>query len=157
MTVREQSGREVLEIVHRALRGLDRREWGDYRAAFADRLHLDYSSWRPDSIGWWTADDWVARVGGGFINDCDATQHSVSNPLISQDGDHVVLECEVRAMHVLETQWLELGGTYTWRFARAGDAPGDGRWLADGLALAIRWRLGNPDLPALAAARTAGA
>ncbi|TDC55495.1 nuclear transport factor 2 family protein [Actinomadura sp. KC345] len=149
-----EDAHEVTEIVHRALRGLDRRDWGAYRAAFADRVDLDYGSWRPDSVGSWTADDWVARVSTGFINDCDATQHTVSNAVVARDGDHLVAELEVRAMHVLHTggspDWFELGGTYTWRFMRARD-----RWLADGLTLDIRWRLGNPDLPALAAARTA--
>lgn len=146
---------DALDVVHQALRGLDQRDWTRYRAAFADRLHLDYSSWRPDSIGWWSADDWVARVSSGFISDCDATQHCVTNPVLTDDGDDLLLDVELRAMHIASiagaTEWLELGGHYTWRFTAV-----EGRWCADGLTLDIRWRLGNPDLPALAAARDPG-
>lgn len=84
--------RDALNVVQHALRELDQRDWRRYRAAFADRLHLDYSTWRPDSIGWWPADDWVARVSTGCISDCDTTQYCLTSPVVTDDGDHLLLD-----------------------------------------------------------------
>ena len=68
----------VEEVLYRFADGLDRRDWVQYRAVFTDEIDLDYSSYRPTSIGVWAADDWVARAAALFPG-LDATQHTASS------------------------------------------------------------------------------
>jgi 3-phenylpropionate/cinnamic acid dioxygenase small subunit len=138
----------VCATLYRFAEGLDLRDWPLYRSVFTDEIEVDYSSYRPGSAGLMRADDWVAR-GRSRLEPLHATQHSLSNPRVSVDGDSAVCLMYVEAMHVVMRDGVPasylLGGRYVDRLVRAGDS-----WKIAAVTLQVRWSLGDPsivDLP----------
>src|SRR4029077_6397667 len=97
-----------------------------------------------------SADDWVAGVVPLFTG-LAATQHSMSNPLATIDGEGGADSMYVRAHHVFDpsdaASWYTIGGYYEDTLARV-----DGRWLLTGIRLNVTWRAGNPGIMELARA-----
>lgn len=132
----------VVDTLYRFAEGLDLRDWALYRSVFTDEIEIDYTSHRPGSAGRMAADDWVAR-GRARLDPLDATQHSLTNPRVSLDGDRATCTSYVQAQHVLTradgpASYL-LGGRYVDQLVRL-----DGRWLISSVTLQVRWALGDP-------------
>jgi len=141
----------VEEVLYRFADGLDRRDWVQYRAVFTDEIDLDYSSYRPTSIGVWAADDWVARAAALFPG-LDATQHTITNPIVELDGDRARIRAYVRADHVYVGapggDIYTLGGYYDDGLVRTDDG-----WRIHRKSLHMRWQEGNRPLMQLALER----
>ncbi len=135
----------VAETVYRYATGVDRRDWLLFRSLFADVVTIDFSSYSPDSPPrQMPADEWVAGIVPLFSG-LAATQHSMTNPLSTIDGDAAAITMYVQAHHVLDpkdaSSWFTIGGYYEDTLARI-----DGRWLLTGIRLTVTWRAGDPGI-----------
>lgn len=135
----------VAETVYRYATGVDRRDWTLYRSSFADTVTFDFSSYGPDSPPRrMSADEWVAGVVPLFTG-LAATQHSMTNPVATIDGDTAAITMYVQAHHVFDptdaASWYTIGGYYEDTLARV-----DGRWLLTEVRLTVTWRAGDPEI-----------
>ncbi len=144
---------ELTELMHRFAAGIDERDWVKYRSVFTDEIDLDYSSWRPESVGRWRADDWVAR-GLQIFPGLTFSRHTLSNHVISIDGDDAVLRVNVCAEHVIvdgnRTDIFTLNGCYNDRCVRTDDG-----WRISVKQLIVQWCTGDDDVMSRARARAA--
>jgi hypothetical protein len=140
---------EVLDVLARFAHGIDGRDWELYRSVFADVVDVDYTSYRPGSVGRVTADDWVDRARRLFPG-LDATSHLLVNPWFRRDVDGVRVQTSMRADHVLDGQRYTLGGRYLHRLADAGEG-----WRIRTVTLTVTWEEGDKGLLSTAAARVA--
>ena len=141
----------VAETVYRYATGVDRRDWVLYRSLFTDTVAVDFSSFDPDLRPLvLPADDWVAGIVPLFSG-LAATQHIMTNPLVTLDGDAAAITMAVQAHHVYDpddpASWYTVGGYYDDSLVRV-----DGRWLLNGVRLTITWRAGDPAVMELARA-----
>ena len=141
----------VAETVYRYATAVDRRDWALYRSLFADTVTIDFSSYDPDLLPQrLSADEWVAGMVPLFTG-LAATQHSMTNPLATIDGDTAAITMFVRAHHVFDptdaASWYTIGGYYEDTLTRV-----DGRWLLTGVRLTVTWRAGDPGIMELARA-----
>ncbi len=131
--------------------GIDRRQWDLYRSIFADEVVLDFSSWSGDPASAMPADDWVAAVRA-TLEPFDATQHVLTNLVITLDGDCATCTCYMAAHHHLvidgDRQMHSIGGYYVHDLKRAGDG-----WLIHKTQLNVTWEMGDRSLFELAAKR----
>jgi ketosteroid isomerase-like protein len=139
---------DVLDAVLRFAAAIDSRDWAAYRAAFTDDITIDYSSYRPGSIGPMPADDWVDRATQLFPG-LDATQHTITNARVTIDGDRATCESYVRAAHALDGAVYTIAGHYTHGLTR----PDPGRWLIHHVALRVAWTEGDREVLVRGAAR----
>jgi hypothetical protein len=135
----------VAETVYRYATGVDRRDWAMYRSLFAETVAIDFSSFSPAlAPRTMPADEWVAGMIPLFTG-LAATQHSMTNPLATIDGDAAAITMYVRAHHVFEptdaTSWYTIGGYYDDTLMRVG-----GRWVLTGVRLTVDWRAGDPTI-----------
>jgi SnoaL-like domain len=133
----------VAETLYRYARGVDTRDWALYRSIFADDVMIDFSSYgseRPPTM--MRADDWVARLRPLFAG-LAATQHSMSNPMVTLDGDRADITMYMQAHHVLDPAdpdaWYTIGGHYDDTLIKV-----NGHWLITAVTLTVTWRRGNP-------------
>ncbi len=141
----------VAETVYRYATGVDRRDWALYRSLFTDTVTIDFSSFDLNiSPGVVRADDWVAGLIPLFSG-LSATQHSMSNPLATVDGDTATISMYVQAHHVYDphdpASWYTVAGYYDDSLVRLDD-----RWLLTGVRLTVVWRAGDPAIMELARA-----
>lgn len=131
----------VCDTVYGYAEAMDTRDWESYRSLFGEDLDIDYSSFHPDQIAVYRADDWVANVRGRLCR-LDATQHSMTNPRVRVRGD--TAECRIQAqvqhVHTLGgTQATCLfGGRYRFALARRGEG-----WRIAGVRLTAGWTTGD--------------
>jgi len=141
----------VAETLYRYAAGVDRRDWALYRSVFADTVTIDFSSFGPDlPPRVMSADDYVAGVVPLFTG-LAATQHSMTNPLATVDGDAATITMYMQARHVYDpgdpASWYTVGGYYDNTLVRA-----DRGWLLTGVRLTVTWRAGDPAIMDLARA-----
>jgi SnoaL-like domain len=139
----------VAETVYRYATGVDRRDWALYRSLFTDTVTVDFSSFGPDLPSRvMRADDWVAGLVPLFSG-LAATQHSMTNPLATVNGDAATITMYMQAHHVYDpddpASWFTVGGYYDDTLVRV-----DGRWLLTGVRLTVTWRAGDPAIMELA-------
>jgi hypothetical protein len=135
----------VTETVYRYAIGVDRRDWLLYRSLFADTVTIDFSSFDPDlPPRQMNADEWVSGLVPLFTG-LAATQHLMTNPIATIDGDAAAITVYVQAHHVFDptdaTSWYTVGGYYENTLERI-----DGRWLLTGVRLTVTWRAGDPGI-----------
>lgn len=130
--------------------GIDTRDWDLYRSIFADTITADFSSYNGDPAATLPADDWVSGLKPLFTG-LDATQHSMSNPLVDIDGDSARCRTYMQAAHFLE-DWpapeFTIGGYYDDRLVRTSAG-----WRISAFTLTVWWRRGDDALMAEAAQR----
>jgi len=150
---------DVAETVYRFAYGIDQRDWVGYRTIFVPPpagITFDYSSYngRPSSA--MDVDAWVGTITPLFTG-LDATQHTMSNPLVEIDGAEARCRVYMQAAHFLWRDDLEtmtgsnepeftIGGYYDDHLVR-GD---DDRWQIDAVQLTVWWRRGNEAIMKLA-------
>ena len=148
----------ICEVRYRYALGLDTRDWELYRSIFVDDVEIDFSSFSGDlggtmRAGPMRADDWVAtcRV---FFTGLDASQHVMTNPMVTVDGDRAHCRMYMTADHYFTNDQggdrFVIGGYYDDRLVRTGDA-----WLLEAVTLTMFWQRGNRQILELAAARGA--
>jgi 3-phenylpropionate/cinnamic acid dioxygenase small subunit len=145
--------RQICDLKYRYAQGVDTRDWPLYRSIFADTVEIDFSSYngRPPA-GSIPADQWVAGVQPLFMG-LAATQHSMTNPRVSIDGDEAEVRMYMQAEHIFDpddpTSWFAIGGYYHDRARRAGDG-----WELTAVTLNVFWRRGRPEIMQEAVARS---
>jgi len=141
----------VIETVYMYAQGIDTRDWGLYRSIFTDEIFVDFSSYHGQPGEKITADEWVARLQPLFSG-LAATQHSMTNPIVTFDPKGAECRMYMQAEHVHNLRdpdsWYTIGGFYTDHLVRKG-----GRWLIDSVTLTIFWRRGDPECMVRAAAQ----
>ena len=146
----------VAETVYRYAYGVDTRDFALYRSIFADRVAVDFASFHGGDAVVMTADQWVAGVRP-LLGALAATQHLMTNPVTSIDGDAATCRMYVQAHHVYRADdpasWYRIGGYYDDTLVRSADGPAG--WLLTGVTLTVLWRRGDPGIMALAAADAA--
>ncbi|WP_067483296.1 nuclear transport factor 2 family protein [Actinomadura hibisca] len=139
----------IVETCTRMAWHADQREWDALAGIFAEKVTLDYTSLNggepaeltPEQIvgGW-------SQVLGGF----DATQHLITNHLVTLEGDRAVCTASFQATHRLANPFgsplWTLGGTYRFDLVRSGDG-----WLISGVVMTATWADGNQKLMDLVA------
>jgi len=132
----------IIETVYRYALGLDTRDWELYRSLFTERIFVDFSSYSGQPGERVGADEWVARLQPLFSG-LAATQHSMTNPLVSFDDRGAECRMYMQAEHIHDPgdpdSWYTIGGFYTDHLVRPGE-----RWLIDSVTLSIFWRRGDP-------------
>ena len=143
----------VSETVYRYALGVDTRDFALYRSIFAEQVAVDFTSFHGGEAMMMTADQWVAAVRPLFTR-LAATQHSMTNPIISIDGDTADCRMYVQAHHVYRADdpasWYTIGGYYDDTLVRSADGPAG--WLLSGVKLTVLWRRGDPEIMSQAAA-----
>lgn len=143
----------IVERVYEYAYGIDTRDWALYRRIFTDEIEMDFSSYNGSPAASMAADQWVANCRVLFTG-LDATQHSMSNPLVSQDGDRARCRMYMQAEHFLGndqgSSGFVLGGYYDDRLVRA-----DTGWRIEAVTLNVLWSRGNRHIMQLAAERGA--
>ncbi|MGI9326753.1 MAG: nuclear transport factor 2 family protein [Pseudomonadales bacterium] len=136
--------RKVYEYAY----GIDTRDWALYRSIFADEIHVDFSSYSGAAASSMLADDWVTNVKVLFTG-LDATQHSMSNPLVDVSGAKARCRMYMQAEHFLITDQgsndYALGGYYDDQLARTADG-----WKITAVTLNVLWHRGNRHIMQLA-------
>lgn len=128
----------------------DQREWERLAEIFADKVVLDYTSLNGGEPAELTPDQ-ITGAWSGLLGSFDATQHLITNHLVTVEGDTAVCTASFQATHRLANPhgsplWT-LGGTYRFDLVRTGDG-----WKISGVVMNATWADGNKDLMALAAA-----
>ena len=156
---------DVAETVYRFAYGIDQCDWTGYRSIFVPppaEIEFDYSSYSGRPASRMDVDTWVGLITPLF-SELDATQHSMSNPIVEIDGGTARCRVYMQAAHFLWRDDLEaatgstnpefsIGGYYDDHLIRDAD---DGEWRIDRVALTVFWRRGNEAIMELA--RTNGA
>lgn len=138
----ERITRRVFEYAY----GIDTRDFDLYRSIFDDRVDIDFSSYNGRVPSQMAADDWVAGVQPLFLG-LDATQHSMSNPLVDMESDGSSAHCRMymQAAHFLDGVEFTIGGYYDDRLVRRGRD-----WCIAGVTLNVWWRRGDDSIMARA-------
>ncbi len=137
---------DVCEAVYLYATGVDTRDWGLYRSAFCDDIQVDMSSFNGTAPRSTTADAWVRGVVPIFTG-LDASQHSMTNPRVTLDGDRATCTVYMQADHVLERRgepvFFTIGGYYIDTLERVGE-----RWRISSVTLTVLWRRGDASIMA---------
>jgi hypothetical protein len=148
--------RDHIEITRRLYEyalGIDTRDWALYRGIFCDEVTMDFSSFNGEPPALQSADDWVAGVSVLF-NGLDATQHSMSNPMVDIEGETARCRMYMQAEHFLQNEQgaadFTIGGYYDDQLVLS-----DGCWKIAAVTLNVLWNRGNRHILALAVAGTA--
>ena len=143
---------EITRRLYEYAYGIDLRDWELYRSIFADGVTADFSSYNGREVRTVSADDWVAGLLPLFTG-LDATQHSMSNPLVDVDGDRARCRMYMQAAHFLN-DWPDpeftIGGYYDDQLVLTDDG-----WRITAVTLTVWWRRGDEALMAAAAERGA--
>lgn len=139
----------VVETINRLFWYVDQQLWDDLETVFADGVFLDYTSLNGGDPAAVPAPDiiaaWQASLGG-----LAATQHLVSNHLVTLDGDSAEVTAQFIATHLLPNPhgaptWT-LGGHYLFELQGEGD-----RWRIAAITMTATWATGNQHIMTLAA------
>jgi hypothetical protein len=150
---------DVAQTVYEFAFGIDRRDWAGYRNIFVappNDIEFDYSSYSGRPASRMNVDTWIDAVTPLFSG-LDATQHSMSNPIVEIDGASAHCRMYMQAAHFLWSDDLEertgsadpeftIGGYYDDHLV----FDESGTWRIDAVALTVWWRRGNEALMTLA-------
>ena len=143
---------EITRRLYEYAYGIDQRDWELYRSIFAPEVTADFSSYNGREARTVPADEWVSGLRPLFTG-LDATQHSMSNPLVDVEGDRARCRMYMQAAHFL-ADWPEpeftIGGYYDDRLILTEQG-----WRITAVTLTVWWRRGDEALMAAAAERGA--
>jgi len=130
--------------------GIDTRDFALLRSIFADEIHMDFSSYNGRAAATVPADEWVAGCAKLF-NGLDATQHSMTNPLVNVDegARHATQRMAMQAAHFLDGIEFTIGGWYHDSLMRV-----EGSWRITAVTLNVTWRRGDESIMAAAVERS---
>ena len=135
------------------LHAIDAKNWDSVRHAFADSVHMDYSSLFGDPAATVAADDQVAGWRA-FAGAFDVTQHITGPIIATADGADVTASTHVRAYHRIQGAeggdvWM-VAGHYDVRLTSF-----DGKWKIAAITLTVFYQEGNLAIPQIARDRAA--
>lgn len=133
----------VLETLYKYAQGLDTRDWALYRSIFTDEIEVDFSSYNGFA-GRLKADDWVARLKPLFSG-LAATQHIMTNPVVTFDEEGAECRIYMQAEHFLDAYdggtSYGIGGYYTTRLVCQKEI-----WFIASVTLSVFWCRGDPGI-----------
>ena len=143
---------DIAQTVYAFAYGIDSRDWDTYRSIFVepdDEITFDYESYSGRPARRMTSDDWLGVVTPLF-HGLDATQHTMSNPIVEIDGRAARCRMYMQAAHFLWNDEVEapeftIGGYYDDHLVLQDDGQG-GTWRIDAVALTVWWRRGNSEI-----------
>ena len=132
---------EISDVQLRYATGVDMRDWRLYRSCFTDEIETDFTSVFGGEPRRMKADEWV-EFARRTINGLKATQHMITNHVITVSGDEATCVAYVQARHYLPSESGEneqaMFGYYTNRFVRTADG-----WKIRACKLTVNWSTGN--------------
>ena len=144
----------IAETIYLYAIGIDTKDFDLYGSIFADQVNIDFSSYEGSSVPETTVltrDQWVSRVRPLFTG-LAATQHSMTNPVVTIDGDTASCRMYMQAHHVFEPEkedsWFTIGGYYDDTLTRDAESPSG--WKLTGVTLTVLWRKGQESIMQLA-------
>ena len=140
---------EVIETCTRMAWHADQRDWDALRDVFAEEVRLDYTSLQggePATV----SRDQLVESWAGLLGKLQATQHLVTNHLVTVADDTASCTASFHATHFLPNAhgdpiWT-LGGSYRFELVRQGPT-----WRINALTMTATWASGNQQIMALAA------
>ena len=131
--------------------GIDARNYALLRSIFVDQVTMDFSSYNGRPGATMAADDWVAGCAALF-DGLDATQHSMTNPLVDVAvGRRAATQrMAMQAAHFLDGTEFTIGGWYQDELVRTADG-----WRIAQVTLNVTWRRGDESIMAAAVQRAA--
>jgi hypothetical protein len=149
---------DVTRTVYEFAYGIDTRDWALYRSIFAPEVEFDYESYNGRPATRLTPDAWIGGVTRLFMG-LDATQHTMSNPLVDVDAAGARCRMYMQAAHFLtddagHDNEFTIGGYYDDHLVY-GDVDGVTRWRLDAVKLTVWWRRGDDDIMRVAHERSA--
>lgn len=141
MSQQLQDRLDVIDVCTQMVWSTDRRQWDRLAEVFTDEVAVDYTSLAggtPGPVGRnELVDSWRQLLGA-----MTATQHLVSNHLVTVDGDTATCTAQFQATHIAEmphgeNHWI-LGGHYRYGLTRA-----DQGWRIRELTMTGAWSSGN--------------
>lgn len=131
----------IAETVFKYATGIDTRDWELYRSIFADEVEMDFESWNQVPRHRIAADELKNQIQVFFAG-LDATQHVMTNPITSIDGDRARCVMYMQAYHFLHevqaSRRYDIGGYYTNELIRDGDD-----WKITSVKLSVLWTQGD--------------
>ena len=91
---------DVAQTVYNYAMGIDTKDWDLHRSIFADEVTMDFESWNQVPKHVIRADELKKNVSVYFAG-LDATQHSMTNPQVTIDGDRARCVVYMQAEHFL--------------------------------------------------------
>ncbi|MTD52939.1 nuclear transport factor 2 family protein [Amycolatopsis pithecellobii] len=133
---------EIGDVQLRYARGTDSHDWELFRSCFTDEVEIDFSDGFGQPVVRLGVDDWVKGTAPR-MESFTATQHMITNLLITFDGDdRATCVAYVRASHHLPNSTGDsdqtVYGYYTNRFERTASG-----WRIAGVKLTPLWMTGN--------------
>jgi 3-phenylpropionate/cinnamic acid dioxygenase small subunit len=142
---------EISDVQLRYATGLDSRDWPLFRSCFADEIETDFTSvfgGEPRKV---SADRWT-EAARRSVGGLQATQHMITNHVITVAGDNATCIAYVQARHYLPNDTGDsmqtMFGYYTNRFVRTSAG-----WKIRACQLTLTMQTGNPQIFTLASAR----
>lgn len=121
---------EIVDVMSRYARGIDRRDAALYRACFTDVLDVEMPGASWPAI---TAEKWTEHALG-VVSAFESTQHIITNHVVELEGDDARCTAYVQAQHWRpESAWL-IGGQYRNQLSRVA-----GEWRIRHLELQFAW------------------
>lgn len=140
--------RAIVDAITDIAAGADRHDWPRVRAAFADRVTLDYTSLWGGEPATLAADEVIAQWSS-FLPGFDRTLHLVTNhTIVATDEDGATAEADFQATHRIGTDMWVLMGHYRYELVKvAGD------WKVQAMTMDWTHETGDRALVAKAAER----
>ena len=134
---------DIAQTVYEFAYGIDRRDWTAYRDTFVAppaTIEFDYTSYSGQPATTMDVDAWIGRITPLF-NGLDATQHTMSNPVVERSADERSAHCRVymQAAHFLDDAEFTIGGYYDDHLV----LDVEDRWRIDAVRLTVWWRRGD--------------
>jgi 3-phenylpropionate/cinnamic acid dioxygenase small subunit len=131
----------ISDVQLRYATGVDTRDWPLYRSCFTDEIETDFTSPMGGEPRRLKADRWVETMRR-TISGLAATQHMITNHVITIEGDEATCVAYVQARHHLPNESgasdQTMFGYYTNRFVRTADG-----WKIRACKLTVTWNTGN--------------
>ena len=131
----------ISDVQLRYATGVDMRDWPLYRSCFTDEIETDFTSAMGGQARRMKADHWIELVRR-VISGLAATQHMITNHVITIDGDQATCVAYVQARHHLPNETgasdQVMFGYYTNGFVRTPDG-----WKIRACKLTVTWNTGN--------------
>ena len=123
--------------------GIDSRDFGLLRSVFTENITMNFEDYNGQPESKLRADDWVESCKPLFLG-LDSTQHIMSNPIVTVEGDTAFCKMQMQAFHFYENRSQEefsIGGYYEDKLFHNGS-----KWLISAVTLNIFWTRGVRDI-----------
>jgi pantothenate kinase len=124
---------EIIDTATRYATGVDTRDRDVYRSCFTDEIDLDMSGMGMGEPMKVSADVWADQALS-LVSNFEATQHIITNHVITIEGDRATCVAYVQAQHYNPQNMYTVGGYYTNTLVRTPEG-----WKISKLKLSPTW------------------